>query len=52
MIRTTSVNSLFESISEWQLLEVEKGLQEMSNGLLTTHDDVVAYWEAKILTAA
>lgn len=34
-------------LNEWQLKEIEQGLQEIKEGRVTPHAEVLAHWEAK-----
>jgi predicted transcriptional regulator len=35
-------------LNEWQMKEIGKGFKEIEDGNLTPHEDILAYWEAKV----
>jgi len=43
----TAIESYLD-LNEWQVKEINKGLQEIENGLVIDHEVVKAKWEAKV----
>lgn len=35
-------------LNEWQLKSISKGLEDIEAGRVTSHDDMIAEWEAKV----
>jgi predicted transcriptional regulator len=46
LVETAIENYL--DLNEWQMKEIEKGLEEIEEGRLTSHEDVLAHWETKV----
>lgn len=35
-------------LNEWQVREIERGLKEVEEGRLVSHEDLLAKWEVKV----